>query len=153
MKKMVALCCSLMFILSVSMTAFAVTPQEEKQQQVITYENGDCLIIETAVWNEAAPFGVARSSRSSSKTARYQNGAGKEVWTFTLRATFSYNGTTSSVSSCSTSYSIKDRTWSCDDHYAEESGNTAYGYGSFSSSVGSKDVTLSLTCDKNGNIR
>lgn len=143
---------SLLFLFVFSLTTFAA-PEPKVEREVIYFENGDFATIETIVYDDASLYAVERSSRSSSKVYTYNNRLGNTLWTFTLRATFSYNGTTSSVSSCSTSYSIKDNTWSCDDHYAEKSGNTAYGYGSFSSSVDSKDVTLSLTCDKNGNIR
>ena len=143
---------SLLFLFVFSLTTFAA-PEPKVEREVIHFENGDFATIETIVYDDASLYAVERSSRSSSKVYTYNNRLGNTLWTFTLRATFSYNGTTSSVSSCSTSSSIKDNTWSCDDHYAEESGNTAYGYGSFSSSVDSKDVTLSLTCDKNGNIR
>lgn len=152
MKKIVSILLSLVTLLSVSLTALAAdTPQIMTNREVITFDNGDYATIETII-DDVSVMSNERASRSSSKTYTYRNSAGSTLWSFTLKASFSYNGS-SSVTRASTSYSISNSSWSCDDHYATESGNTAYGYGSFSSSIQSKDVELSLTCDKNGNIR
>lgn len=153
MKKIVSILLSLVTLLSVSLTALAAdTPQIMTNREVITFDNGDYATIETII-DDISVMSNERASRSSSKTYTYRNSAGSTLWSFTLKASFSYNGSSSSVTRASTSYSISNSSWSCDDHYATESGNTAYGYGSFSSSIQSKDVELSLTCDKNGNIR
>lgn len=152
MKKIVSILLSLVTLLSVSLTVLAAdTPQTMTNREVITFDNGDYATIETII-DDVSVMSNERASRSSSKTYTYRNSAGSTLWSFTLKASFSYNGS-SSVTRASTSYSISNSSWSCDDHYATESGNTAYGYGSFSSSIQSKDVELSLTCDKNGNIR
>lgn len=152
MKKIVSILLSLVTLLSVSLTALAAdTPQIMTNREVITFDNGDYATIETII-DDISVMSNERASRSSSKTYTYRNSAGSTLWSFTLKASFSYNGS-SSVTRASTTYSISNSSWSCDDHYATESGNTAYGYGSFSSSIQSKDVELSLTCDKNGNIR
>ena len=153
MKKIISLSLSVLFIFMLSYTAFAAQQNEIVKRETYSLHDGNYVVIETAVFDEVEQYNLERSNRSAEKKYTYNSPSGGTLWTFTLRATFSYNGRTSSVVGSSTSYSIKHRDWSCDDHYAEDSGNTAYGYGSFSSPVDSKDVTLSLTCDKNGNIR
>ena len=73
MKKFFCLCLSILITVLISITAVAIEPESKIKREVITYDSGDCLIIETQMSDGVYPFNVERSSRSSSKTARYKN--------------------------------------------------------------------------------
>lgn len=154
MKKFVSLAMCFVALFSTSMSTFATTvsPISPVQEQIIQNSDGTYVVITTEIGDEIN-LRDGRSSRSASKTYTCRSNSGSTLWTFTLNASFSYNGSSSSAQGASTTYSIKNSSWSCEDYNAWCSGNTAYGTGSFSSSTGDRTANLSLTCDKNGNIR
>lgn len=154
MKKVVSLAMCIVALFSTSLNTFATTvsPISPVQEQVIQNSDGTYVVITTEIGNEIN-LRDGRSSRSASKTYTCRSNAGSTLWTFTLNASFSYNGSTCSAQGASTTYSIKNSSWSCKDKSSRCSGNTAYGTGIFSSSTGSKTANLSITCDKNGNIQ
>ena len=153
MKKLLSLSLSLLLLFSLSCVAFASNePQKLVHEETVLLENGNSVVI-TLYESDAVSYSE-RSNKTASKKYTYRSSSGSTLWTLTLRAGFSYNGSSSSADSASTSYSISNRDWSCDSHDAYTSGSTAYGEGSFSSVFGaSKDASLSIRCDKNGNIR
>ncbi len=153
MKKLLSLSLSLLLLFSLSCVAFASNePQKLVHEETVLLENGDSVTI-TLYESDSTGYSE-RSNKTASKKYTYRNSSGSSLWTLTLRASFSYNGSSSSANNASTSYSISNRDWSCDSHDAYTSGNTAYGEGTFSSSFGaSKSASLSIRCDKNGNVK
>jgi hypothetical protein len=80
-----------------------------------------------------------------------------ELWSASITATFTYNGTTSSCTSVSKSTTIYKSSWKCTASSCSKSGATATGNFTFKRyvtliPVQTVNKTLSLTCDKNGNI-
>lgn len=148
MKRVVsALMCAVM-VLCVSISALAAAP--ERRVKTIYFEDGSYATIETIIEDEVR-IDRANSSKSGSTSYTYSKG-GKKAWTFTLRGSFTYNGTTSKATKASVTSSISDRTWSLDSKSSDYSGDTAYGDASYSSPDDSYDVSLSLSCDEDGNI-
>lgn len=115
----------------------------------IYYTDGSYATIETKVFSQELSRGT--SSRNAQKTFTHKRGS-QVLWKFTLNATFTYDGSKATASKSTVTSSISDKAWSCDNKSTSRSGSTAYGDASFSCATASKDVSLSLTCDKNGNI-
>ena len=89
----------------------------------------------------------------------YSKSSGKLEWSVTLTATFYYDYNTSDCASASVSVNIYDDTrWSLarGTQSASRSGNTATGKATLIEKILlapiHKAVTLTMTCDKNGNI-
>lgn len=132
-------------VLSAPAMAFYET---ETKSQIILYEDGSYAVITSYVGMSA------RSSTGDHKDYTYYNALRQECFKYTLYADFTYNGTTSQADSCDYSVKIYRRGWEIDTHSEYTSGNTAYGSASFTSPEGqARTVSLTLTCDKNGNVR
>lgn len=99
----------------------------------------------------------ASGTVSGNRERTYYGSDGSSDWMVVLSGSFSYNGTTASCTSASCSVSIYDTAWYTVSKSAWKSGNTAYA----SASIGEKvlgvtvrevPVSLSLSCDANGNL-
>lgn len=122
-----------------------------KTVDVIYFEDGSYLTVELT--EQRTPLTRTTYSVTGSKTGYYNNSSGELMWTFTVRGTFSYNGTTSSATSASYSYTIEDSTWKFISGSAYCSGNQAIAEGHFRCAlILNRYTTLTLTCDANGNL-
>lgn len=108
---------------------------------------------------ETDNFAIARAAGTKSGTAQreHYSSAGELQWKVTLKATFSYNGSTSSCTSVdNVAVNIYDSDWSMLSKSSSKSGNTATANVTMGRAqlVGTAKVpiTLTLTCDKNGNL-
>ena len=100
---------------------------------------------------------MTKGTVSKSKSYKYYNSNSILQWKATLTASFSYNGSTASCTSASASYTIYKDSWSNTLSTASKSGATATGNFTFKHyvlGICTKTVnkTLTLTCDKNGNV-
>ncbi len=102
---------------------------------------------------------VSSTKGSKTKTKNYYFHNSNEVlqWKATLTASFTYNGSTASCTSASASYVIYDNSWHNTQSTASKSGATATGNFTFKHyvlGIPTKTInkTLTLTCDRNGNI-
>lgn len=155
MKKIVSLAMCIVALFSTSLSTYATATNQiipTQNEEIVENSDGTYVVITTKIGNEIN-LRDGRSTRSASRTYNYNSRSGSTLWTFTLKASFSYNGSSCSAQGASTTYSIKNSSWSCDDRSSRCSGNTAYGTGWFSSSSESKTANLSISCDKNGNIQ
>lgn len=136
---------ALMFLFCVNLmssVAFAFGTDEKR----IDYSDGSYAIITTEV-------SFTRSTIEHDKTYSYFNSSQIKCFSYTLHASFTYNGTRSSADSCYASVSRYERGWEVDSHDEYTSGSTAYGSAVFSGpGEASRSVNLTLTCDKNGNV-
>lgn len=111
----------------------------------IDYEDGSYALV-------TVHTGVARGTTSDYKTYTYYTLAGQRCFSYTLSATFSYNGRTSRAESAYAEIAIHSRGWTVDSHSEYTSGSTAYGQAVFSGPGGTRNVSLALTCDANGRV-
>lgn len=129
------------------------------QTEIIPLDNGD--YIETTITGiPTAPSGISTLSAAKtvtkSKTSRYKNKSGDTLWSVTIRATFSYNGTTSKCTSCSHSTTCPSNSWKIKSASSNKSGNSATAkvivthFYSNDSTDYIKSVTIS--CSKNGTV-
>lgn len=133
---MVALFCT-------PLNTYAATLIQNINEEIIQNSDGTYIVIDTEI-GESYALRDGRSTRSASKTYTYRSYSGSTLWTFTLRGTFSYNGSSSSAQNASATYSIRDYSWSCDDYSSYCSGDTAYGSAYFSSPTVSEIADVSL---------
>ena len=98
-----------------------------------------------------------RGGVTSQRSYYYQNSSGNVLWTATVIGTFTYNGRTSSCTSASCRTTIYDSAWSEESCDAHTSGSSAVGSVVMLRkwlffTLESVPVTITLTCDKNGNL-
>ena len=123
---------------------------------VVNYTNGSCTVI-TPVTDADSDVDPQRGTITRSKSAYHYESNGSLAWGFTLTATFSYNGSSASCTQASYSKSINNSSWSFSNGSATRSGHTATGRGAFTKkilgiTIQTIPVTLTLTCDPNGNV-
>ena len=118
-------------------------------------EDGSYSIDEIQVVS-SEPFGIrpaaATNSKSATRTYTYYNNFNKKCWTFTLKGTFQYNGSSARATAASTSYSTYVTGWKCSSRNAAYSGNTATGNATFKYLTRSVSVKIGLRCSASGTI-
>ncbi len=94
--------------------------------------------------------------KEANHTRKHYSESGKLEWSVTLSSTFYYDYKTSDCGSASVSFSIPEKNWSIVSSSATRSGNTATGKFTLKKTYLGvpmfEYVTLTMTCDKNGNI-
>lgn len=115
--------------------------------EVITYDT-------TFAQANTASTTATTYTKSPSKTHNIKNAANNTLVSYTLYATFTYNGSTSSCTSVSYSTTVYDSTWCFTSATASRSGNKATGsYTAKCPTLGQTvSNTITITCDANGNI-
>ena len=126
------------------------------QNETVLLENGDYL--ETVIIdNPTISSGISTFSTSKTitktKTTRYKNQNGDVLWSVSIKATFSYNGSTSRCTSCSHSTTCPAKTWKIKSVSSSKSGNSATVKATAThSDIISRDFTkyVTISCNKNG---
>lgn len=118
--------------------------------------------IQTVITDASPSINLAPTlSRTShnitkTKTTYMRDSSGTVLWSVSITATFTYDGTTSRCISCSPNASAPATTWSIKSVSSSKSGNsaTAYATATHTSPSSSKDFTQSVTisCSKNGTV-
>ena len=105
-------------------TSNAMTRPFEKEVIIEKLDNGDYYetVIETDC--NAITF-AATNSITKTKTTYYKNSAGVVQWSVSIKATFSYNGSTATCTSCSHSTTSPGTNWSISSASSKRSGNSA----------------------------
>lgn len=133
------LCLNMLF----TMAAAIDVPTER-----IDYEDGSYAVITTT------RGALTRAETADTKAYTYYNPSGQRCFSYTLYATFSYNVITSKAETVDYGVTIYRQGWDIDSHNEYTSGSTAYGEAVFSGPNGEeRPVSLSLTCDRNGNVK
>ena len=97
------------------------------------------------------------STKIAKKTGSYKNSSGTVLWSVTVTGTFSYNGSTSSCTKSVVSTHINNSRWSISKSSSSKSGNKATATAiakctSDGAVVSTVSKTVTLTCDKDGNL-
>lgn len=117
----IALISCILFSIPVSATN---TDNTEKNIEYL--ENGD--YIETIITDDTENSGIslhATNTITKTKTSYYKNSSGNVLWSVAIKATFTYNGSTSKCTSCSHSTTAPGASWSIKSASHSKSGNTA----------------------------
>lgn len=141
---------AVLMILAVPMNCLAA--EAESEIIIARFEDGS-YITETI---ETSPT-RASGTKTGSKVDTYYSGSGKTLWKVTLTGTFTYTGTSATCTNSSVATSVSDSAWYTVSKSASKSGSTAYGSATMGEkvlgvTVSKVPVSLSLTCDANGNL-
>jgi uncharacterized protein YxeA len=153
MKKILSVVLASCVILSCALPVAAIMPADTNTLSVFeTYDDGSYGVITIA---EEQYYSRAAKTKSGTKKYEYFSANGTLQWTAYLKASFTYNGNTSSCSSVdSLTISIQDNDWSVYSKASSKSGNTAVGDITMARKmlVGSSKfpVKVVLSCDKDG---
>lgn len=132
-------------------TAHDENPSQTKE---FTYQKGNINITEKT----SVTYSNTKSGETNYVTVTKDNiikdGNGAKIATFKLTATFSYNGSSSTCTNVSRQTTINNTNWEFLIASAFKNGNTAYGSYTLRNSVTNETISnsLSISCDKNGNI-
>ena len=126
---------------------------EQKQVKVIyMFDDGSQLL-------EGQPTVIAqtRGGVTAQKAYHHRNSDGNILWTATVTGTFTYNGSTSACTSASYNIQVYNSSWSEQSGSAYPSGNSAIADVVMARKllfivVETVPVTITLTCDKSGNL-
>lgn len=161
-KRVLSVILSLFILSTFALPAFASNaPIEETlaDNVSITYfSDGSSLTISPAMLGEEQTISRAAQTTTVYKTATYKDSNGNVDWEFKLTATFSYEyGVSATCTNASYSKTINDSSWSFSNGSATKSGSIATGKGTFTHKVlfittQTQNVTVTLTCDKYGNV-
>lgn len=149
MKKVLSILFAALFLLMLIPSAPA---KAETTTDVVYFEDGSYVV---TVLQEYSTRSSNQKTASKSSTLYDPNGGA--VATLTVHGTFRYDGTTVTCTASSYTYQIHNSSWSFSSGSASKSGNTATAKGTFARkvlgiTVDSKTLTVSLSCDKNGNL-
>lgn len=146
MKKFFCLFACLALVCPLSFPAFAAETAPQDTVTYIEYLDDGITVVTTIQWQNAS----ARSSRTGRTSQTYYNN-GAQIATVYLDASFYYDGSTSYVTATRGSASTASG-WTYSGQSTWGSGRTAYLQASLSNGSKTVPVSLSLTCDANGNL-
>ncbi|MGX8699534.1 MAG: hypothetical protein ACSW8F_06350 [bacterium] len=152
MKKALTLVLSLVLLLCLFPMQAGAAELEIKKTEVILCPDGSRLIITTRVLPSET-----RDTVSGSKTMAKQSVLGTTDWSATLVGNFTYNGTTATCTASILSFYPGTPNWSLDSSNPYPSGNTAYAdftvaHRMLGITISTNSYSLSLSCDKDGNL-
>lgn len=99
----------------------------------------------------------ATNTKTGSKIAACKNSSGEVQWTVTVTGTFTYNGTSSTCTKASVSTKIVNDIWRITSASSSKSSNKAIATATakrylLGVELAPETKTVTLTCDKNGNL-
>jgi hypothetical protein len=146
MKRICCFVLSVLLILSITIPASANDSSSETE----FFFDGSYIVTTLSVPN-------SRSSSKYTKTTTYYNSDNEKMWSYSVTATFNYDGSKVSCSSVTDSYAIANSAWTCSSHSTSSSEGTASGTITMKQRVLGITIqtitrTVSITCDKNGNV-
>lgn len=150
MKRIISLAFTLLLTLTVfALPAFASEIPLAKVESYVENCDGDgFFVIEVGTYETM----TRSSTKSGYKTATYYSGSGNAVWAVRVDGNFYYNGTSSSASSASaTVYTYNSKAQFVSKN-AYVSGSSAIGNATMKYGTANTYKSVTLTCDKNGNL-
>lgn len=131
--------------------AFAGTLEKNTTMEVRNYDDGSYATIETVEEIRMSTFAIT-STKSASRTYTYYSKNNVAEWTFTLKGSFSYNGSTAKATAASSSYNIFVSGWKCSTRNSSTSGSIAKANATFKYLTLTKNISLGLKCSPTGTI-
>lgn len=126
-RKFVLLLTIISLIYSVSAAPLSVKASDIPSSTIELLDNG--YYFETVIEDEKSPMlSEARATTkyiTKTKTTQFKNSSGDVLWSVSIKATFSYDGTTAKCTSCTPSASSFASTWTIKSVTSSKSGNSA----------------------------
>ncbi len=151
MKRFLTAILAVILVLSMALPSMAAGTAAEKENKIV-YEDGSYLVV--TIESDSS---LARGTKTQNKKYEYYDANDVRQWRIVLVASFTYDGTTSSCIAAGCNADVYTDNWTVISESDSRSGNVAYGYatlGKISAGIitDRPSYTLTLTCDKNGNI-
>ena len=152
MKKFISFILVVVSLLSIIPTAHVSAQCKTDSAEIIYLDDGGYILVDV----DTAP-GIARTTVTKNKNYTRYSSDDEMQWKITLTGSFTYNGVTSSCTSCNCTVTIYVDAWYTSSKTSWVSGNTAnatveLGRKLLGVTVKRETVNLTLTCDKNGNF-
>lgn len=149
MKRLLSMALAVMLVFC-SLSVFAAAAEETVE--TVYLEDGSYLTIQTITYDTRAS-----GSKSGSKVYTHHGSNGDDIWKATLSGSFTYNGSSATCTSSSVDVTIYNSAWYTVSKSASKSGNTATASVTMGEKRGGVTVTtlpisLSMSCDKDGNL-
>ena len=128
------------------------TTISKADDKIIYFNDGSYLTIELT-WMESRASGT----KTGSKTYRYNDSDGVEMWRAVLRGTFTYTGSSATCTASSCDVTISDSAYYVVSKNVSKSGNAALceltmGRKFLGITINKSTVNMSITCDANGSL-
>ena len=140
------------FLIMITLLTTTVSAEVFREETVWYFEDGS-YIVETFCVIQSRASG----SKTGSRTKTFYGSDGSLDWIVDLTGSFSYTGTSATCTSSTCNVTIYDSSWYTVSKSSGKSGNTA----TASATMGEKllgvtvrqvPVSLSISCDKDGNL-
>jgi len=150
---------ALVFLILLSTFSFSSIAQQERDIRIVSYDDGSYSVysFEESISLLESLLGSLRSSTTKTATVKHYDSDSTLVWKAAITADFSYNGSTASCTRVSKSTTVYNSSWKCTSSSCSTSGATATGnftFKKYTLGIPTQTIneTISMTCDKNGNI-
>ena len=122
------------------------------EMETIYFEDGSYATIVLTTYETRAS-----GSKSGSKTYNHYDSNGTKLWKAVLTGSFSYTGSNATCTSADMNVTIYDSAWFLYNISDSKSGNVAKGSATVAKELlgvteSKKSVSLTITCDANGNL-
>lgn len=154
--------CLLAFVFVLTVMVCPVSAKTAEPTSTIVSETteyfADGSSVTTTIQEESVNITRALTTKSGSKTDIVKDSNGNVLYKFKVTGTFAiYSNGNCNCTSATRSHTIVASGWSCKTSEAHTSGASAVATGTFVKKVlgittASKDTTVTLTCDANGNL-
>lgn len=126
--------------------------EQNDVNNVIYFDDGSYIVFSIEETNTRAAY-----TKTATKKTTYYDGSGNVEWEARLQASFTYNGATSSCTSADCTVDISENAWYVVSESTSYSGSTAttnltMGEKLLFITIAKYDYTITLTCDKDGNL-
>lgn len=149
MKRTFAFFICLILVLSTFAVPVAATEVDQTViNQEIIYINDDLYFIETISIPSIQPYGNVKTGTKTSVCVS----SGTAIFTLTVTGTFSYDGSSATATAATGSIATHVSNATVTNRYAYTSGASACAFASVSYNGATLQKTVTLTCDKNGNL-
>lgn len=143
------ICCAMAVVLIMCMTP---VPANAAEMEIIYLDDGSYITVEVQETNSRAAGNI-----SGSKTYTHYGNSGTSDWQAVLTGTFSYTGTSATCTKSSVDVTVYDSAWYVVSKSAGKSGNQAtgsvtMGWKKLGVTVERVPVSMTLSCDANGNL-
>lgn len=153
MKKLNRVCVPILLATIIfAMLSLSVSADESITGQVTYYADGSYMVTTIEEVETVSLQAVTtKTTKSGIATQYYYNSSDELMWSFSVEATFEYDGTTATATEADYSYDISSSAWSFKSASASCSGDTATATGKFVHlGLFTNTATVSLTCSPKG---
>lgn len=155
MKHKLTVCMFVLALVTLMVTpasAAATFIQSDTIAEIEVYDDGSYAVIETTVTSPSISTFATAQTKSANRTYTYYNTSNVKAWDFTVKGTFSYDGSTAKATAVSTSYNIYVTGWSLLSRDSSKSGAKVTATGNFKYKAMAKSTTIGLKCSPSGTI-